>query len=602
MKPLRLVTLLSSCVIALSLVTWSVIDGVARMRAASAMAEAANKFLASLTPEQKAKASFEFGDGQRFDWHFIPRDRKGVPLKDLDENQRKLAMEFMKTGLGAAGYQKATTIMSLEPVLAQQEGPSRRFPRDPELYYFSIFGTPSAKSPWGWRVEGHHVSLNFTVVKGETVSNTPLFFGANPAEVREGDRKGLRALAAEEDKGRELIQALDEKQRAVAVFDKTAPGDIITMNKRKADPLKPEGVAAGQLNKQQKALLEKLLDEYLSRMPQDIAGERSKKLRDAGFDKIYFAWAGGVNKGDPHYYRMQGPTFLVEYDDTQNNANHIHSVWRDFNGDFGDDLLREHYQTTPHGATQPGASQQDAPQNAVHPQDTPHLDSAITQADLARLPRQGAPQRYVRLGVTPGRPPVSFKKPTALVKILHREKADSTKAAREAGIGGVVKLAITFEKDGNIRVDRVDQGLPFGLIEQAIIAAKKIKFEPAKDNGEPVSMRGSLEYAFYHGNGQYYWPAGVGQVGNPELIDVKKPEYTEAARNNKVEGDVRLIVVFGASGKIGHIDVVEGLPDGLTDKAIDVAKAIKFKPATYSNSDKTVNVWSEIAITFKLDQ
>ena len=351
MKTLKLAALLLSSVFAISLVTWSVIDGVARTRSATAMADAANKFLASLTPEQKAKASFGFGDEQRFDWHFIPRDRKGVPLKDLDENQRKLAMEFMKSGLGASGYQKATTIMSLEPVLAQLEGPSRRFPRDPQLYYFSIFGTPSAKAPWGWRVEGHHIALNFTVTKGEMVSNTPLFFGANPAEIREGERKGLRALAGEEDKARELVVALDEKQRASAIFEKTAPSDIVTTNKRKADPLKPEGVAAGQLNKQQKAMLEKLLDEYLSRMPQDIADERSKKLRAAGFDKIYFAWAGGVSKGDPHYYRIQGPTFLVEYDDTQNNANHIHSVWRDFNGDFGEDLLRAHYQTTPHGTT-----------------------------------------------------------------------------------------------------------------------------------------------------------------------------------------------------------------------------------------------------------
>jgi hypothetical protein len=349
MKPLKLALLLSSCVIALSIGAWSVVDGVARMRSAAVMAEAANKFLASLTPEQKAKASFEFGDAQRFDWHFVPRDRKGIPLKELDEKQRGLAMEFMKTGLGASGYQKATTIISLEPILAQLEGPNRRFPRDPQLYFFSIFGTPSANAPWGWRVEGHHISLQFTVVKGEMVSNTPLFFGANPAEVREGERKGLRALAGEEDRGRELVTALDEKQRAVAIFDKTAPGDIISMNKRKADPLKPEGVSAGQLNRQQKSLLEKLLDEYLSRMPQDIADERSKKLRAAGFDKIYFAWAGGVNKGDPHYYRIQGPTFLVEYDDTQNNANHIHSVWRDFNGDFGDDLLREHYQTSQHG-------------------------------------------------------------------------------------------------------------------------------------------------------------------------------------------------------------------------------------------------------------
>ena len=448
MKPLRLVVLLSSCVIALSLVTWSVIDGAARMRAASAMAEAANKFLASLTPEQKAKASFEFGDGQRFDWHFIPRDRKGVPLKDLDENQRKLAMEFMKTGLGAAGYQKATTIMSLEPVLAQMEGPSRRFPRDPELYYFSVFGTPSAKSPWGWRVEGHHISLNFTVVKGETVSNTPLFFGANPAEVREGKRKGLRALAAEEDKGRELIQALDEKQRAVAVFDKTAPGDIITMNKRKADPLKPEGVAAGQLNEQQKALLEKLLDEYLSRMPQDIADERSKKLRDAGFDKIYFAWAGGMNKGDPHYYRIQGPTFLVEYDDTQNNANHIHSVWRDFNGDFGDDLLREHYQTTPH-------------------------DSAAT----------GPIFEIGEAGVS---------RPT----ILHRVIARYTDSARRNKVNGIVILGVIFAADGQIIIEKVIQGLPQGLTENAIAASRSIRFNPATKDGKPINVRSTLEYSF----------------------------------------------------------------------------------------------------------
>src|SRR5215510_9982415 len=261
MKPLKLALLLSSCIIALSIVTWSVIDGVARMRSAAAMADAANKFLASLTPEQKAKASFGFGDEQRFDWHFIPRERKGVPLKELDENQRKLAMEFMKTGLGASGYQKATTIMSLEPVLAQLEGPSRRFPRDPQLYFFSVFGTPSPKAPWGWRVEGHHIALNFTVAKGELISNTPLFFGANPAEVRQGDRKGLRALAGEEDKARALVQALDEKQRAVALFDKTAPGELITTDNRKVDPLKPEGIAAAQLNKQQKALLTQLIDE-----------------------------------------------------------------------------------------------------------------------------------------------------------------------------------------------------------------------------------------------------------------------------------------------------------------------------------------------------
>lgn len=348
MKPIRVVALLISGIFALSVISYSIIDGVARMRTAASMAAAANKFIAALNAEQKAKSLFKFEDEQRFDFHFIPRDRKGLPLKELNEDQRRLAMEFMKTGLGTSGYQKAQTIMSLEPVLRELEGPNRRAPRDPELYYFSIFGTPSAKSPWGWRVEGHHISLNFTVVKGELISNTPLFLGSNPAEVREGPRKGLRALGTEEDKGRDLITALDESQRNTAIIDKTAPADIITFNNRKADPLKPYGISAAKLNKRQKELLNILIDEYLSRMPADVADERRARLRKAGIDKIWFAWAGGIKRGDPHYYRVQGETFLVEFDDTQNNANHIHSVWRDFNGDFGVDLLKEHYQSTPH--------------------------------------------------------------------------------------------------------------------------------------------------------------------------------------------------------------------------------------------------------------
>jgi len=575
MKPLRLVVLLSSCVIALSLVTWSVIDGVARMRSASAMADAANKFLASLTPEQKAKATLDFADENRRDWTVVPRDRKGVPLKDLDENQRKLAMEFMKIGLGASGYQKATTIMSLELVLAQLEGPNRRFPRDPELYYFSIFGKPSPKDPWGWRVEGHHISIHFTIVKGEMLSNTPLAFGANPAEVREGERKGLRALAGEEDRGRDLILALDEKQRAVAVFDQKAPSDILTLAKIKADPLKPEGIPAGQMNDRQQALLGKLIDEYLARMPQDVAEERSKKMREAGFDKIYFGWAGGVNKGDPHYYRVQSPTFLIEYDNTQNEANHIHTVWRDFNGDFGEDLLREHYQTTPHGAPEQYSLRQD------------------------KLPQP------VRVSADPGGNPVQPTSQTLRPRILYREKARYNDEARRAGVVGVVVMSVVFGGDGNIGDIKIIRGLPFGLMEQAISAAKRIRFEPATTNGESVSVRTNLEFTFDlypRSLDTHFWQAGVDGVGKPELIDVKKPEYTEAARKNRVEGDVRLIVAFGSNGKIGRIDVIEGLPDGLTEKAIEVAKATKFKPATYSDTNKTVNTWSEVAITFKLDQ
>ncbi len=355
MKSINPVAIALSSMAALLVISYSIFDSMARMRSAAVMAESANKFLASLSTEEKAKAVFSFEDEQRFDWHFIPRPRKGVPLKDLSEGQRKLAMEFMKSGLGASGYQKATTIISLEPILRElEQGQGRGMVRDPELYYFSVFGTPSVKNVWGWRVEGHHISLNFTVIRGELLSTTPLFLGANPAEVKQGSRQGLRALAGEEDKARDLVQSLDEKQREVAIIDKTAPKDIITTNSKKADPLKPEGLAASQMNKQQKDLLNKLLEEYLSRMPQDVADERRKKLREAGMDKIHFAWAGGVTRGEPHYYRVQGTTFLIEYDDTQNNANHIHSVWRDFNGDFGDDLLREHYRTTPHESSSTG--------------------------------------------------------------------------------------------------------------------------------------------------------------------------------------------------------------------------------------------------------
>jgi len=351
MKPLKLSALILSCLAVLVIVSYSLVGTVAKMRSAAAMADSANKFLASLNAEQKAKAAYSFDSDQRIDWYFVPRQtRRGVPLKDLNEQQRKLAMEFLKAGAGAYGYQKATTIMSLEPVLAEMEGPQRTWPRDPGLYYVSIYGTPGARDRWGWSFEGHHISLNFTVVKGELISNTPLFFGSNPAEVRQGDRKGLRALAGEEDKGRALVASLDDKQKAVAIFDQKAPGDIVTMNAKKVDPLKADGITYAQLNKQQKDLLSVLVEEYLSRMPEDVASERRNKLKAAGMDKIYFAWAGGINRNDPHYYRLQGPTFLVEYDDTQNNANHIHSVWRDFNGDFGADLLREHYKATPHGA------------------------------------------------------------------------------------------------------------------------------------------------------------------------------------------------------------------------------------------------------------
>jgi hypothetical protein len=321
----------------------------AKSRTNAAMTAAANKFLAALNAEQKAKATKSFADANREDWHFIPRDRQGLPLKEMTEAQRKLAYELLASAVSAYSLKKSQDITSLEPVLAELEGPNRRFPRDPGLYYVTIFGTPGAKDRWGWRWEGHHQSLNFTVAKGELVTTSPLMYGSNPAEVRQGERKGFRALANEQDTGRALIKALDDKQRAVAIYDAKAPADILNMPEvKQAKVLAPAGIAYSALTKPQQTLLTKIVDEYLRRMSDEEAKLRRDKINKAGWDKVTFAWAGGVNDGDLHYYRVQGVTFLIEFDNTQNNGNHIHSAWRDFNGDFGRDVIAEHYREVPH--------------------------------------------------------------------------------------------------------------------------------------------------------------------------------------------------------------------------------------------------------------
>jgi hypothetical protein len=311
-------------------------------RSGDAMFQSAQRFLDSLTPDQRSQAVLPFDSEEREHWNYVPLVRKGVPLKRLSEEQRKLAMAFLRAGVSQKGYLKAATIMSLEDVLREIEG-GQGPTRDPELYYFTVFGTPSAKETWGWRVEGHHISLNFTVVKGSLIATTPQFLGANPAEVRSGPKKGLRALSAEEDLARDLLHALDEKQRAQAIFNTVAPGDIITTNSRKADLLEPKGVEYSEMTPEQRKKLTALIDEYARAMPEELAAERLERLKKAGLSTIRFAWAGGTERGEPHYYRVQGPTFLIEYDNTQNDANHIHSVWRDFNGDWGADLLQDHY-------------------------------------------------------------------------------------------------------------------------------------------------------------------------------------------------------------------------------------------------------------------
>jgi hypothetical protein len=337
---------LAPAVISILLALYPTVESEATLRANEAMRRAASRFMESLTPEQRAIALFAFEDAERLNWHFIPRERRGLPFKQMTEQQRTLAREMLQAGLGQRGYLKASTIIELELVLRELGGNPAQ--RDPELYFFSIFGTPSADATWGWRAEGHHLSLNFTMVSGSPVATTPAFFGANPARVPSGSKQGLRALAAEEDLARELVTALDSTQRTVAIIAAAAPRDIVTMNSNDIDPLSPAGIAVDRLNARQSAMLVRLLDEYLSRMAADLAAERRARLERTDFGKVTFAWAGSIVAGQPHYYRVQGPTFLIEFDNTQNNANHIHSVWRDFNGDFGRDLLREHYRSTPH--------------------------------------------------------------------------------------------------------------------------------------------------------------------------------------------------------------------------------------------------------------
>ena len=310
------------------------------------MLEAAKAFLASLTPEQRSKALFDFEDAERLNWHFVPRPRRGLPLKEMSAEQRGLARDILRTALSRRGYLTASAIIELELVLREM-GENPRV-RDPELYYFSIFGTPSRATPWGFRAEGHHLSLNFTLVRDTLIATAPAFFGANPAQVRRGAREGLRPLADEEDIGRELVLSLDQRQRAAALISAAAPRDIVTGNAARVEPLSPIGIRVTELRPQQAAILVRLLDVYLGRMADPLAAHRRAALQRTDFRKVAFAWAGSTRPGEPHYYRIQGPSFLVEYDNTQNGANHIHTVWRDFDGDFGLDLLREHYRKAAH--------------------------------------------------------------------------------------------------------------------------------------------------------------------------------------------------------------------------------------------------------------
>lgn len=312
------------------------------------MAEAAQAFLNTLTPDLRAEATFAFDDEERYNWHFTPRERKGPTIGMMTTEQRMAVHALLQTALSSQGYLKATSIMYLEEILKVLENGSPR--RDFERYHVSIFGTPGPEAPWGWRVEGHHLSLNFSSVTDSLVATTPSFMGSNPALVPSGPKAGLRVLAAEEDLARTLLSTLTDEQRATAILPGEAPDEIVTGVARTAELETMAGLPLAAMDAAQQDLLMRLVEEYIHNMRDDLAAAQMQKIRDAGVEHLHFVWMGDTERGigHPHYYRIHGPTLLIEYDNTQNNANHIHTVVRDLTGDWGEDLLRKHYEESPH--------------------------------------------------------------------------------------------------------------------------------------------------------------------------------------------------------------------------------------------------------------
>jgi hypothetical protein len=362
------------------------------------MAEAASIWLAALSTDQRRKALHDFADvEQRTLWYYIPIERGGLPLLEMDPIQQRLALRFVATGLSQGGYNTASTIMGIENVLDASEDWRRSYPgrgsdsrgRDPNLYYAIVFGEPSSKA-WGWRFEGHHISLNFTILDDVVVSPTPIFFGSNPAEAPLLGGSSLRPLASTEDLGRELLHVLDGNQRAKAIVAPVAPRDIVQANNPRIeddatprtavnafgdqsvdetargrlaegvqwDPKlgsaedfvtavrythQPKGLAAADMTIAQREILRAILRQYTDRLPDPLATYHAAKFAGSALEGVHFAWAGGSERRQPHYYRLQGSRLLVEYDCTQDGANHIHSVWRDPVSDFGADLLAQHY-------------------------------------------------------------------------------------------------------------------------------------------------------------------------------------------------------------------------------------------------------------------
>ena len=365
-------------------------------RTAAEMVRLAGALLGALDAQQRAKLCVPPEDEAELrTYHYTPMERRGLPLLEMDPTQEQLALEFVASGLSRSGYNTVSILLGIENVLSEQDGwthrpyPFREAPgrfRDPRLYYLAIFGDPAGAAPWAWRFEGHHIALHYAVHDGAVASASPAFLGAHPAETTLSVGNVLRPLADVEDAGRELARSLDTAQRASGIIAAAAPPDIVMSNRpavqegatpftlsalmreSESGPRRerwerflhelgytkehdqaasysatPKGIASTSLTEPQRGLMRELLSRYVERMPEEIARVEAAKFDGAAMDAIHFAWAGSLEPGEPHYYRLQGPGLLVEYDNTQNGVNHVHSVWRDPEGDFGADLLAQHY-------------------------------------------------------------------------------------------------------------------------------------------------------------------------------------------------------------------------------------------------------------------
>jgi hypothetical protein len=342
-RPVTVIRLVFGLICLCGLATVAMI-GREERTSADQMSEAADQFLASLTEDQRKKAVFEFDDPHRTGWFFTPQQdkdknftRKGVRLEELNDEQKKKALALLKTGTSAKGYEQATTIMSLEEILHDVEKKGTMV-RNPGWYFVSVFGKPSKTGKWGWRIEGHHLSVNFTLDRGQVESPTPFLFGANPADVKDGPRKGLRTLPEVEDYARELIKSLDDDQKKLAMRDKPYPE--VAENTPAAKIGDPTGIPATKLNDKQRETLVKLMEAYTNRMPGSVGETEMKAAREAGIEKVYFGYSGSTEPGKGYTYQIQGPTFVAQFlnmqaDGSGNPANHIHSVWRKLPADFG---------------------------------------------------------------------------------------------------------------------------------------------------------------------------------------------------------------------------------------------------------------------------